>query len=221
MGQRPVSVTSVIKDFNFTSMRNKVGNLGITMADDSAKVFGYTGCYVYARLESREKFQSVVGEIEKIYDKLIPMKPFSYSVLEETYLSDFRTEQVLMKSLNLFTIIAIFISGFGLAALLMFQIANRMPEISVRKILGASSLEIGYLFFRELIVFVLLCAAISIPLSLYFVDHWFQSFPNRAALHFSSVLFGFAIVLFVVFGIGFIFVRKASVSNPIRFLRKE
>ncbi len=221
MGQRPVSVTSVIRDFNFTSLRNKVGNLGITLSDDSAKVFGYTGCYIYTKLESRHKLIATVKEIEMIFKKLVPSKPFSYSFLEETYLSDFRTEQILLKSLSLFTSIAIFISGFGLASLLMFQISNRMVEISIRKVLGASSFEIGYMLFRELIGFLFICAAISIPLSLYFITHWLQSFPSKAAINYSTVLFGFCFVVFIVTIIGFIFVRKASISSPIRFLRKE
>lgn len=221
MGQNQIPVVAVVKDFNFTNLRNKIGNLGITIVDDSTNVFGFTGCYVYVRLKSQQNLSRSISEIEEVYKKLIPAASFSYTFLEETYLSGFKSENALSKSLRMFTVLAILIAAFGLAGLLIFQVTNRMTEISVRKVLGASSLEIGYLLFKELILLVLVSLFIAIPLSLYLITDWFQSFQYKDNTNFFSLFYGVVLVIFMTVTIGISFVRKAANSNPIKFLRKE
>lgn len=221
MGQKPVSVVAIVRDFNFEKLKNKIGNLGITIADDSASIFKYTGCYVYVKLASQNDRQRSIEEIEKVYKELIPVKPFSYSFLEETYQRDFKNEGSLLKFLRIFAIMAIFISVFGLVGLLMFQQKIKMTELSIRKVLGASSFEIGYLVFKELLLLMTISLCSSIPISIYLISYWFQSFQYKADLSIVSLFYGAGVIFFIIIFIGIFFVSKASNSNPIRFLRKE
>ncbi len=127
----------------------------------------------------------------------------------------------LLNSLRLFTVVAILVSAFGLAGFLLFHVAGKMLEISVRKVLGAGFIDLVFSLIRELFAFVLVSLAIGIPLSLYIITQWMQSYEFKDPINPRTALYGACIVIFTVIVIAIFLVIKVVNSNPSKYLRKE
>ncbi len=216
-----LTVTNVVKDYNYTSLRNKIGNLSISTVADTSKVFGFTGCHVYVKLLPGENLNEKLVGIEKTFKKWFPTSSFKYSYLEDTFWRDYKTENSLLDSFRLFTTVAILIACFGIIGLLIFNITNKMAEISIRKVLGADLFQLSYFLLKEIVAIILISMAIAIPFTIYFVNDWLQTFAYRTSISIATVFICFAIICLVTALIAFGFIKRASVTNPIKFLRKE
>ncbi|MGK7393612.1 MAG: ABC transporter permease [Candidatus Cyclobacteriaceae bacterium M3_2C_046] len=147
--------------------------------------------------------------------------PFAYYFLDQHFNQQYQQDQQFGYIFNLFSIIAIIISGMGLLGLTINALHHRMKEISIRKVLGASLFQLFSLMIKQYIFMVLLAAVIFVPLAYYFIGVWLNNFAFRIALNVSFFLLPALILLFT--GLLFIFgqIYKASVVNPVETLKNE
>jgi ABC-type antimicrobial peptide transport system permease subunit len=160
-------------------------------------------------------------KLEAVMKKLIPSAPFDYQFADQDYAMKFATEVRISKLAGFFASLAILISCLGLFGLSSFTAEQRTKEIGVRKVLGASALQVWRLLSSEFMILVLISLLIGIPLSYYFMHQWIENFQYRTGL--SGWFFGLA-------GAGAMFIAlitisfqviKAAIANPVRSLRSE
>jgi ABC-type antimicrobial peptide transport system permease subunit len=150
-----------------------------------------------------------------------PGLPFTYYFADEEYTKLYKSEQVVSKLANYFAFLGIFISCLGLFGLAAFTAEQRTREIGVRKVLGASVIQIITLLSGDFLKLVLLAFIIATPLSWYVMAEWLNNFAYQIEIEWWMFpLAGLMAVGIALFTVSFQSV-KAALANPIKSLRSE
>jgi putative ABC transport system permease protein len=147
--------------------------------------------------------------------------PFNYSFLDEEYDAMYRTEQRLGTLMSVFCGTAILITCLGLLGLMAFIVAQRTKEIGIRKVLGASVMNITTMLSKDFLRLVIIAIVIASPVAWYFMNHWLQDFAYRINIGWYVFLItGAAAVSIAFITISFQSIR-AAIANPVESLRTE
>ncbi|MBV8390141.1 MAG: ABC transporter permease [Mucilaginibacter sp.] len=206
-------VVGVLKDFNDRSFRNSVAPLVIT-----------TDKAMYNQLAIKlatTNLSSTLQSVKKIFDQTYPDFVYEYKFLDEKIASFYKQENQLSQLYQIFAAIAIFLSCLGLYGLASFMAVQRVKEVGIRKVLGASAGNIVYLFSKEFVILIAIAFAIATPIAWYYMHQWLQDYVYR--INVSWWLFavgGLAAIIIALATISFQAV-KAAMANPVKSLRNE
>jgi ABC-type antimicrobial peptide transport system permease subunit len=173
---------------------------------------------------SRKKFsdiQSTINDIKREWDTMYPETIFDYTFLDDQIGQLYRNEQKTSQLFQIFSIVAIFIGCLGLYGLVSYMANQKVKEIGIRKVLGASIPNIIGIFSKEMFVLVLIAFAVSVPLAWYVMNNWLQEFEYRVSMSpvfFILALFVSLLIAFATTGYKAI---TASSANPVDSLRSE
>jgi putative ABC transport system permease protein len=164
--------------------------------------------------------QNIAGA-EKIFKKYNPAYPFEYHFVDDEYAHKFKDEEQTATLAALFAGLTIFISCLGLFGLATYMAENRIKEIGVRKILGASVTNIAGLLSGDFLKLVIISIIIASPVAWYFMNHWLQGYDYRVHISwFVFVMAGMAAIFIALLTVSFQAIR-AAVANPVKSLRSE
>jgi ABC-type antimicrobial peptide transport system permease subunit len=210
-------IVGVIKDFILTSPYKPTSPLLICGAKSSFMNFNV----MHMKLNGDRPTSEALKKTEAIFKKYNPDYPFEFRFIDESYARKFENETRQATLAALFTGLTIFISCLGLFGLATYMAENRVKEIGVRKVLGASVTSIATLLSGDFIKLVLIAFVIASPLSYWAMHTWLQNFDYRVSLQWQV----FAAACFVSVMIALITVSyqaiKAAVANPAKSLRSE
>lgn len=212
--ERKGTIIGVVKDFHFASLHEPIRPLILRLGDDA------TWGDILVRTEPG-KTKEAVASLGKLYKKVNPQFPFTFSFADEEYNRLYNNEQVISKLSSYFAFLGIFISCLGLLGLAMFTAEQRRKEIGIRKVLGATVASLLGLLSKEFLQLVILAMLIAIPLAWWAMNNWLQGFAYRVNM--SWWIFGFAgtLSLLIAFATISFQVIKATITNPIKSLRTE
>jgi putative ABC transport system permease protein len=206
-------VIGVIKDFHYKSLHEKVAAAVI-------QIYPPVNFKVAAKLRTAN-IHNTIAYIDNSWKKFNREFPLDYKFMDATYGAMYEAEDKLSSLLSIFTALAIFVGCMGLFGLAAFNAEQRTKEISIRKVLGASSFNIVRLLTKTFIVPVLIASIIAFPVAWWAMNAWLQDFPYR--VDFAWWIFGaatIAAVLIALLTVGFQAI-KAAVANPVKTLRTE
>jgi putative ABC transport system permease protein len=176
---------------------------------------------IVAKLSPDQPPARSLSAIEKIFKQFNPDALFEYNFEDEQYARKFATEQRIGRFAGAFAVLALFISCIGIFGMASFVAEQRRKEIGVRKVLGASSVNLWGLLSREFVWLVLISMGIATPLAYHFMHDWLQHYEYHT---------GISWWLFVFAGLGIIGITlltvsyqtiKAALTNPVKSLRTE
>ena len=209
----PGPVVGVVKDFNFSSLREPIGPLLIFLGRDFSRLF-------MVRINGKD-IQPTLGRLEMMWKQRIPDRPFTYHFLDEDYNKLYVGEQ---RSSALFTIaatLAILLACLGLFGLAAFTTTQRTKEIGIRRVLGANVTSITMLIARNFLLMIGIAILIAIPLAWYAGNQWLQDFAFRIPVKgWVFIAAAVATILIALATVGFHSVRSA-LENPVKSLRTE
>jgi putative ABC transport system permease protein len=170
---------------------------------------------------SAENIKATLSTMEKMFNRLYPDDPFSYSFMDETIAKLYETEQKTAALVRAVMVLAIFISCLGLLGLSLFTARRKAAEISIRKVLGATTADIAALLNRGFIGLVLLSLLIASPIAWWLTDHWLRDFAYRTPVAWWVFpLAGAGAILIALTTVSFQSIR-AAMANPVKNLRTE
>ena len=208
-------ITGVVKDFHFESLHNPVRPFGF-----ATTFFGNRYDYLIANLESKD-YHQLIRSVEESWNSVNSEFPFVYSFLDQDFQKNYEKEQRASKIVGYFTLLAILIACFGLFGLSAFAIERRHKEISVRKVLGASVVNIVNLLAKDFLKLVLFGLLIGAPIAWYIMQQWLNGFAYQVGIHWWM----FAATGILAIGIAFLTVSfqsiKAALTDPVNTLRQE
>ncbi len=207
------SVVGVLKDFNDRSFRNDLAPLLITT---DVAMYNQVGIKL-----STTNISPSIQSVKKIFEQTLPDFLFEYKFLDEKIGSFYKQENQLAALYKIFAAIAIFLSCLGLYGLASFMAVQRIKEVGIRKVLGATADNIVYLFSKEFIILIAIAFAIAAPIAWYYMHQWLQAYVYR--INISWWLFaagGLASIAIALATISFQAV-KAAMANPVKSLRSE
>lgn len=206
-------IIGVAKNFHFQSLHQKVSPLFFVLAPEK------TWNIMVKIQPGKEK--EVINKLNEFYQKFNPGYVLDYRFLDEDYKSQYDSEQRIATLSRYFAGLAIMISCLGLLGLAAFTAERRNKEISIRKVIGASTTQLVHLLSGEFSKIVLIAIAIALPLSYLIVQYWLNGFAYRIQLEWwyfiGAGLAALAIAWLTVATQAF----KAAGANPVKSLRTE
>jgi ABC-type antimicrobial peptide transport system permease subunit len=164
---------------------------------------------------------TALTKIENVFKKYNPSAPFEYKFVDEKYAAKFATEERIGKLAGFFAVLAIFISCLGLFGLASFVAEQRTKEIGIRKVLGATILNVWQLLSKEFLLLVFISLLVASPVAWYIMHRWLENYQYRIEL--SVWIFGiaaFSALLITLITVSFHAI-KAATRNPVKSLRTE
>ncbi|HVS93428.1 MAG TPA: ABC transporter permease [Mucilaginibacter sp.] len=205
-------IIGVVKDFNFSSMHNKIGPLTIALGENYGDIV--------LRINTRN-IPSLIGRVESEWKSMAPGQAFNYSFLDADYNKMYKAEQRTGKLFSTFAVFAILIACLGLLGLVTYAAEQRTKEIGVRKVLGASVGSIVAMLSKDFTKLVLIASLIAFPVSWWAMNKWLQSFAYRIDIAWwVFVAAGVAAIVIALATVSFQAI-KAAVTNPVKSLRSE
>jgi putative ABC transport system permease protein len=222
MGKQAMTVAGVLKDFNFLSLHEAIAPLGLQIFADQDSLWsrGLDGV-LYAKIAPHINLPDLIGAVHRTYSRYDDHTPFEYTFLDDDFNKQYKAEDRLAGLMNIFTSITIVIACLGLFALATFAAQQRLKEIGIRKVLGASVASIGALLSWDFLRPVLLSVVIASPLSWWIMHRWLQDFAYRT--EFSWWVFPLAGGALVLVALGTVLFRALGAArvNPVSNLRSE
>lgn len=207
-------VIGVVKDFVFNSPFQKVEPLVIEGAKGWFNV-------MHMKLNETNSIADNLSRAESIFKKYNPEYPFKYEFVDAEYAKKFSDQQRTGKIAGLFTLLTILISCLGLFGLASYMAENRIKEIGIRKVLGASVTTIMMLLSKDFIKLVLISILIATPISWYYMSNWLEDFAFRITISWVTFIMAGSITVIIAMVTVSFQAIKAARANPVKSLRTE
>lgn len=211
-GDSPYEIVGVIEDYNFLSLKNAIVPVATFYDNDLNNLIVKFNA---------SNTSDLLSSIESIWLKHNPEVPFQFSFLDDKMASIYAEEQRLKKVSNTFAFLAIVISLLGIWGLVSFTTQQRTKEIGVRKVLGASVFEITRLLSLEFLVLVAISVSIGIPIGIYAMNLWLDSYTYRIENTVGLIFFAVVCTLVVCLLTVIYKTMAAAKANPIHSIKSE
>ena len=207
-------VVGVIKDFVFESPYQKIQQLMVSGPKSWFNVIHY-------RLNPSLPTDKALQMAKQIFNKYNPQYGFDYHFVDDEYAQKFEQEKRTGTLAGLFAGLTIFISCLGLFGLATYMAENRIKEIGVRKVLGASVTSITTLLSKDFLKLVIISFVIASPIAWYAMNKWLQTYTYRVDVEWW--IFAGTALLSIIIAILTVSYQaiKAAISNPVKSLRSE
>ena len=212
---RFANIVGVVKDFHIYSLQHKIEPMIMELpqrAEDRDNM--------YVRLDEYKLSQSLAF-VEQTFRKFDAASPFGYHFLDQNFADQYKAEEKQGQVLLAFTILTICIACLGLFGLITFTVEQRVKEIGIRKVLGATVGSMVSLLTKSLMKVVLVSMLVSIPLSWLVMNKWLEDFAYRIYLEWwMFALAGIISLIIAIITLSFQAI-KAAIANPVKSLRTE
>ncbi|NIJ51825.1 ABC transporter permease [Dyadobacter arcticus] len=188
------------------------------------QIFYFTGkasSFMNVKLSPTKSATESIAAVEAVLKKHVPAAPFEYQFVNEEYGKKFSSEERIGKLSAIFAGLAVFISCLGLFGLASFVAEQRIKEIGVRKVLGASILNLWQLMSQDFVLLVIISCLIASPIAYHFLNDWLLTYKYHTVIQwwiFPSA--AFCATLITVLTVSYQAIR-AALMNPVKSLRSE
>ncbi|MEP2024518.1 FtsX-like permease family protein, partial [Reichenbachiella sp.] len=208
-----ITVIGVVRDFHYKSLHQPINPLIIQYQP-------YMVNEMVIKLEG-QNFQQTMAEIEKLYTKFNQQDSFEYHFLDqqlgELYDNEIRTLGVF----SIFSGVALFLACLGLLGIALAMISQKVKEVGIRKILGASALQIIQMIFTQFATLIGIALIIGLPLAYFLMQDWLGEFPYQVVLGFQPFFWSAMILLVIALVSVSLVVLKIAATSPVEALRYE
>ena len=206
-------VIGITKDFHFRSLHTEITPLILMFNPRNT-------WQLYTRTHPGET-KTAIASLEKIHQQFAPAYPFEYKFLDERYTQLYKSETTTASLARIFALIAIFISCMGLLGLTAFIAEQKTKEIGIRKVLGATILNIIALLSKDFMKLILLALLIATPIGWSMMKHWLTQYAYAVDISWLTLLLaGLVAIIISLVTISFQSV-KAATANPVDALKQE
>ena len=209
-------IIGVVKDFNFRSLREEIAPLIVAYKNNPVHNIDY----FTVRL-STNNTEQVLNDMENVLHKTDPNHLFEYNFLDKQWDMFYRDDQKRQSIFLAIAIMTILIACLGLFGLATYAAEQRIKEIGIRKVLGASILQLIIMLSRDFIKPVFIAAVIATPVAWWLMNNWLNDFAYRTKIYWwVFVIAGLLALLVALFTVGSK-ALKAAITNPVKSLRTE
>lgn len=216
--QSVYTVVGVVKDYHFQSLHHTISPLFLVHRQRNF-IAGVSNL-ISVRMAAGNA-QNTLSQIEQLWKQVQPEIPFSYAFMDREWANLYSKEMTSRKVFSLFTLLAIFIACMGLLALASFATEQRIKEIGIRKVLGASATGLITLLSRDFIKLVLIAILIATPLAWYFVGQWLEQFAYRIDMQWWVFALSGILACLIAWVTVAVTSMRAAMTSPVKSLRSD
>lgn len=209
----PGTIVGIVTDFHFASLQEAVKP--VVIFNDPGYLSGALVKF------SGSKTAELLSALEHEWRGFVPSRPFNFTFLDQQYANLYRTEERLSNLTAIFALIAISVGCLGLLGLAAFSSSQRSKEITIRKVLGATSLSVLRLLTGNYLKLILVAFVCAIPLNYWLLNQWLSGFAYRIEIgweHYGLSLLLLALVAYATVSYQSL---KAATADPVKGLRNE
>ncbi|MBX2897408.1 MAG: ABC transporter permease [Cyclobacteriaceae bacterium] len=177
--------------------------------------------WINMKLNPDKSAAESLATIESVFKEFAPALPFDYKFADAEYARKFSNEELIGRLAYVFAGLATVISCLGLIGLASFVAEQHTKEIAVRKILGASLLQIWSMLSRSFVVLILLSSIAAVPLAYYLMSQWLANYQYHTEISWLTVCLSVVGSLLITIATVSYQTIKAAMVNPVRSLRSE
>lgn len=207
-----LEVVGVFKDFNQKSLYNPISPL--------LMFYGPNGNVIQVKTITAD-IKPTIAKVEAIWKKYFPQLLFEYKFLDEDFNSQYAADQKRGKIFAAFSILTIIITCLGLLGLTAFTTQQKQKEISIRRVLGASTGQMVAMITKNYLWLSLISAAIAFPVAWYFMSNWLKVFTYSTGLSVAPFVISAFVIVFTAFATATFHSAKAAWAKPAKILRSE
>ncbi len=211
-GEGHFEVVAVVRDYHHQSLQKAI---------EPVLFFPSYNTHYFTVSLSAGEMQANMSQLESLYKKFYPGNPFEFFFADEKYNQQYKTEQQYGLIFSSASALAIFIACLGLFGLATFNVEQRVKEIGVRKVLGASVSQITVLISKDFVVLVFVAILIATPLAWYAMSQWLEGFAYRTEISWWIFLIAGSVSILIALITVSSQAIKAGFSNPVESLRNE
>jgi putative ABC transport system permease protein len=210
--ERELDIVGVVKDYHHSGLQQPIAPIIFYPQNNRA--------YLTLRL-SADQLPEKIGLIKTRFQQYFPGNPFDYFFADDNFEQAYKTERRYSSLFSAASLWAIFIACMGLYGLVAFTAGQRTKEIGIRKVLGATTIDITNLLAKDFLKLVLIAIAVATPITWYFMRGWLSNFAYQISLQWwMFVLAGFVALAIAMLTVSIQSV-KAALANPVKSLRSE
>lgn len=205
-------IIGVVKNFHFESLRQNIAPMCMMLGSST-----WTASF---KVQTTD-IQKLTSNIEHIWKRMAPGMPFNYRFMDESFDEIYRSEQRVAKVAISFAILTIIIACLGLFGLVTYAAEQRVKEIGIRKVLGATISNIVNMLSKDFLKLVLIALLIAIPIAWYAMHKWLEDFAYRIDISWWAFIAAGCTAIFIALATVSVQAIKAARTNPVKNLRSE
>jgi putative ABC transport system permease protein len=205
------TIVGVVKDYHWASLKEKIGPVALVL--DRSEL-------LWIKL-NKARVPQALATVERKFKNTFPDYSYTYVFTEDETQGQYANEQRWKQIISYSSVLAIIICCMGLFGLAHFATLNRTKEIGIRKVLGASVINICRLLSKDFLKLVLLSIIIASPIAWYAMNKWLQNFSYRIHISWLDFLIAAVIALLVAIITVSSQAFRAAISNPVKSLRTD
>lgn len=217
---RIFNVTGVMKDYHHHSLKSGLDPI-VIFYDKRGYSATYYNVKINGSTNGKNEYANSVSSIEQAFKSIYPESEFDYFFMDENFNNQYRADQQFGTVFTLFAGITIFVALLGLFGLVLFEVQQRIKEIGIRKVLGASPVGIVQMLSSSFMKLVFISILMALPLSYFGMDQWLNGYAYRIDMN--ALLF--LIPALALVGVALLTITlqsaKAANQNPVKALRYE
>ena len=207
------TIVGIWKDYHHESVRKSV--------DPIIFFHRHPHEYGYYSFQVQSRQGDYLTTLQKIWDKHYPNDQFIYYFMDNFFEEQYRADELFAKLLNLFSIISIAVASLGLLGMASLAMVKRTKEIAVRKVLGATVLNILVMLSKNYVKLILISCVFAFPLAYYLTNQWLKGFAYKVDIHWWMIIIPGVIVLAVMLLTIAGQSIRAAIANPAKSLRDQ
>jgi len=215
MNDNTLPILGVVNDFNFNDLRKNIGPIMIHQQQNDSYASN-----IFIKINGTNPFKTI-KKIKTAYATLVDNTPFDVTFVNDVINRWYSKEEKTGKIIEYFTLLSFIISFMGILAMATFYMQQRKKEVSIRKVNGASFMQIFSLLNKDFLKWIGFAFLIAVPISWYFMHKWLENFAYKTQINW----WVFALAGLTTFLIAFLAISrqglKAATINPVGSLRDE
>lgn len=210
-------IVGVISDFNLMPLTKKVGPLVVNFDPSTSK--GFNNAYI--KLSGENNVQEVIESLQTSWNRLYPDRLFAFNFLDEKISREYASFEKMVDAITYLSVLAIVFSCMGLFGLMSILVMNRLKEIGIRKVFGASISQIYLLLSRDFALMVLIAGSVVAYPAYRIMENWLENFAYTDNQFTTLFFIGMGVVTALCLAIVSFHTLRTARINPVDYLRYE
>lgn len=220
-GGNTYEIVGVVRDYHYWGLQVPIQPMALF--HKAGSMYSGQNYFMVLRVTpgNTEQAKNLIAGINKSWNKFAGDRPFQYSFVDDSFNRAFQSEKKFSNGLTVFAALAILIASFGLLGMIVYTLEQRLKEIGIRKVVGASISGIWLLMVREYLYLIFIAIVLSVPVCAWLLNNWLEDFSYRIQLSpLAFALAGGGILLTALLVTSY-HVLKAASTNPVHVLKDE
>lgn len=220
-GNGSYEIVGIVRDYHYWSIQTPIQPMALFHKEGS--MYSGQNHFIVLRVKpgDTEQLKTLIADVNARWTKFAGDQPFQYSFVDDSFNRAFQSEEKFSHGLTVFAALAILIASFGLLGMIIYTLEQRLKEIGIRKVVGASVSGIWLLMVREYMYLIFIAIVLSVPVCIWLLNNWLADFSHHTQLSpLAFVIAGGGILLIAILVTSY-HVLKAANTNPVNVLKDE